>query len=277
MKSAAPARPPLPARLATALALLLLAWTLAWWTWALLAPTPDGRGAVVGAPALMGKVLAERVADRHLFGRAAEATAPGAEVFARAPASLELRGLYAPRDGRGGFAIIAVDGQSLPALTGQTFAPGMTLERVHADHVLIRRGAALEKLLFAGALDGPDAARAQAGASGGLTVHRLGDGQYGLSRSELSALLGDPARMTELGRFAPHPQGGVVLEQSPPASLPDKLGMGVGDILLDIDGRDLRTSVDAGRVFNHFTTGERVKFTIRRGGETLTQTIQVYP
>lgn len=273
--------PDIAPSLATLVALALLAAVLAHWTWVFLAPPPAP--SLSARPTLpTAKLLAERIALRAPFGGESEQTLvetmAGADPAPMAaPANYQLRGVYAPRR-RGGFAIIQVDNQSLAAVTGIEFAPGAILESVGADHVMIRRGGQLERLRL------PELATSStpAGENSKLTasrlvVHQLGPGNYGLSRAEVMQALKTPQQLARMGRFGMHPRGGVALEDSPPGGLSDRLGLKVGDTIMRVNGKPMRSPADAARIYDYLLTNEKVNLEWLRGGRRMTMTIQIYP
>ncbi|MDB5471685.1 MAG: hypothetical protein JWR84_3245 [Caulobacter sp.] len=63
-------------------------------------------------------------------------------------AALRLYGVRADADGRGSAIIGTADGRQASYLVGETVAPGVTLQAVHDNHVVLARGAATTKLTF---------------------------------------------------------------------------------------------------------------------------------
>lgn len=106
--------------------------TLAYWTWAWLAPRPE--------PALQAPLAVARLdAGYRLFGnaRAARASAaPGAGTPFR------LVGLVAASGQEPGYAVLSADGKrALAVRQGAEIEPGTRLVEVNADHVVLdRRG-----------------------------------------------------------------------------------------------------------------------------------------
>ncbi len=274
MASARSAATRLPA-FATGLALALLAWTLAAWSWRLLDPGASGI-ARPASPAQPARVLADRVAATALFGRSGGAVeAAGiAEDLLPAPANVILRGVYAPRRGTGGFAVLDIDGRAVSALVGQEAAPGLMLEAARDDHVVLARGA--ERLRVALAAPAGSAAAAITPAVT-LRLRQLGDAHYALSRAAFNEASKNPAAYANFGRFALHPRGGAVLEHSPSDGLSQQLGLRVGDIVTHINQRPLRSADDAARLFSHIAAGERVVLAVLRQQRPLTITIDMQP
>jgi general secretion pathway protein C len=260
-------------------ALLMLAWTLAHWTWVFVTPRQQSQTAVTAAPVL-NKVLAEKAVALHWFGSSAPAGAESAP--AGALSNIEVRGIYAARNGLSGFAVLVLDGRPVSAVLGKEFAPGVVLHAVYADRVEIQRNGQIETARMAPTIPPASGSVAQAGAPGGqsglrLAVRELGPGQYGFSRTELLETLKRADQLHLLGRFGPHPRGGAVLEQSPAGGLPEKLGLKVGDIVIGINEKSLAGPGDVTRLYEQLVQSERVNVGFLRAGEKMSIGIQVSP
>ncbi len=279
-------RLPLVALLA---ALALLAWILAHWTWVLLTPRQQG-GVAAFAPQPLSKVLAEQVVMVHLFGGTETGSESVAATPQAAPSNIGVRGIYAGAGGHSGFAALVLDGNPVSAVVGQEFAPGMVLQRVYPDYVEILRGGQLETVRMAtaslapGTLNSPQAGVGVTGA--GVTgasaqlqmaVRQLGPQQFGFSRQEMLAILKRPEQMVLLGRYAPHPRGGALLEKSPAGGLPEKLGLKVGDVVTAINGKLLSGPGDVAGLYDQLVKNERVSVDVLRSGEKMNFGIQVAP
>jgi|GEM_PF-1821114 len=274
----------LPARLAAAaptlatlLALTTLTWLLATWTWRLAAPGATGIG--VRAPtAEPSAVVARRVAQHGVIAgdaTPAHTDAPDQASFVAPPPDLNLRGVYAPRRGRGGFAILRAGDRDLVALIGQEFAPGQILEQVLDESVVIRHGAERFRLSLAAPAGG--AAAVVAPPDAGLQVLRLGEQHFGLSRSAWAEATKSPEQLAAMGRFSLHPRGGALLESAAPEGLASRLGLNVGDIVTHINDRPIRGTEDASRILTEMTRGERVTLKVLRQGKVMGIVLDMYP
>jgi hypothetical protein len=278
------------------IALLLLTWVAAHWTWVFLSPSQNPQLPLPlppNAAALSSKVLAERVVTFNLFGGEARAlTGAADEGGAEAEegeasrvavaANIVIRGLYSARNGRAGFAVLVMDGKPIHAVAGTEFAPGMILQRVYPDSIEVLRGQQVEVIRMAAAPAGGSGAVADPAQAGGkpvlqMQVRDLGPRQYGFSRAALLALLKRADQMTLLGRYGSHPRGGAVLERSPDGGLPARLGLKVGDVIVGINGKALSGSADVARLYELLTKSERVSVDILRAGEKMNYGIQVTP
>jgi general secretion pathway protein C len=153
-----------------AIAVLVIAWLLARWTWALFAP---GAASVLPAVTRTSVVQAE-----HVFGIAAVTTA--VTVQAALP-NVKLVGVFA---GTPGFAIVEIDGKrQLGLKPGDEIAAGAKLVEVGIDHVLIERGGVRQSI----SLEGRSTARATAAGSLAIAATEAAV----LSASAVSALMPD--------------------------------------------------------------------------------------
>jgi general secretion pathway protein C len=118
-------------------ALTLLGAVLAYWSWAWFAPRPAPR-----APAAV-QLAGPAASAAGLFGVAPQ----GAGAAATGAGALRLMGVAAAAQGRGGHAVLRIDGtRSVAVLEGEDIAPGLRLAEVHVDHIVLERNGARETL-----------------------------------------------------------------------------------------------------------------------------------
>jgi general secretion pathway protein C len=123
--------------LMTFIALVLLAVVLAYWMWAWFAPRPEPR-----APAAVQARGANLEVANGLFG-----SAQGAKGSAANSGSAKLVGVVAASGSRPGYAVLRLDAKkSVAVQQGEEIEPGLRLAEVHADHVVLDRSGAREKL-----------------------------------------------------------------------------------------------------------------------------------
>lgn len=124
--------------LATLVALALLGYVLAYWTWRWFGPRPEPRVAAAVEP--VGRGAAER-----LFGTAPQAA--GAAV--PTGMAIKLLGVVAGSGGRPGYAVVRFDDKkSLAVGEGKEIVAGLRLAEVYADHVVIERNGIRETLAW---------------------------------------------------------------------------------------------------------------------------------
>jgi type II secretory pathway component PulC len=234
------------------------------------------------SPPVLSKVLAEKVVGLRLFGGGASGIASTESAPIAVVSNIGVRGVYASRDGRSGFAVLVVDGNPISAVTGQEFLPGLVLQRVYPDSVDILRGGQLETARMAavpGSASGTSGAAVSSDTSSALkmTVQQLGPRQYGISRAALLDTLKRADQLALLGRYGSHPRGGARLDRSPAGGLPEKLGLKVGDVVTGINGKPLSGPSDVARLYQLLTKSERVSVDVLRAGEKMNYSLQVSP
>lgn len=243
---------------------LVLAWQLAYWTWAFVAP-PASR--TVSAPAATAIDLA---AIARLFGASAPATS--------GTASLRLKGVVAPTPGVAASAIFAAAGaRDLSVFVGHEVQPGVKLSEVYPDHVVVTRAGIPERIdleTFHGA-----APSAAAGATRGpgfhLNVGHASANQYSFSRKELDDALRDPGQLAFLGQIGTPIGGGVRMEAAPPGSLASKLGLQTGDVIRRINGQTVASQGDLARLYQQFGTLSQIDAEVQRGSATVRLSYQI--
>jgi len=99
--------------------------------------------------------------ERPQLGAAAQALA-GAHLFGAAAAgetvsnlNIKLRGVFAGGGTATGYAILNAGGRDEATRIGGEVVPGVTLEAVHAGHVVLRRAGALERVNLEERMGGP--------------------------------------------------------------------------------------------------------------------------
>lgn len=251
--------------LVTLALVVVLAMQLAYWTWILAtpkAPLPP-RSAAATNPA---DVLA-RARARNLFGPgsgAASIAAPSAQ----ARGDISVTGVFAAIGTLPAFAILSVDGQPpQPVRSGDAIRPGLVLELVAPDHIIVRRDGVRERIELAAR-----GAAVQTGVAAPalpVTIETLGAREFRFSRSQLAAALQDPKALGNMGRAGAYPSGGVALEEIPPGSLPERLGFRVGDVVRQVNGQFIANPQEMPRVYQQLASGSvsEVRIEVVRAGQ----------
>ena len=157
------ARPLALATIALLVALLLL--TLARSIWLVVgASSAPAAGAGPATASTPGAAPGVPLANWHLFGNAAPQIDPRSAAPTETSLDLVLKGVFAGDDPSQGIAIIAEpSGAERQYSVGASLPGGATLDAVHADHVVLLRGAVRESLRLRRPEDGPASAPAPAG------------------------------------------------------------------------------------------------------------------
>jgi type II secretion system (T2SS) protein C len=239
-------------------ALALLAAVLAYWGWRWFGPAP----VTLPPPATASDPL-RRIADAHLFGGAAPASA----ATQPSPASGELRllGVFAERDGRG-YALFRAGARGpLFVAAGADVIPGVRLETVRPGGVTLREGGVRRDVALrpAAASEKPRAAAVSAknaacGAPAGFTGSILR-----LNAELLSGMIAAPQTWKAL--VQPGPGGLIVRDQSGFAGM---MGLRNGDRVERANGIALALPEDiAATVLKPLTRSQAVWVSGSRDGK----------
>jgi len=249
--------PAVPTAAAVA-ALLSLSWALAQGTWRIAQP---GSPAVTRASAESLDLSA--LTRVQLFGASAS---PQAEA-SLAPTNLNLTLTGVVARPVGGCALVIVQGQPESAFcAGEDLTPGVRLDKVERDRILILRNGALETVplkdfdkhanLIAPAA--PPTPIVQPSASGAV-----------VDRRQLQQQMGKPEFLSQ-ALIVPNPGGGFLVRQIQPGSTYEKLGLKPGDVIKNVNGQALTSMDDVMRLYQQFGSAQRVLVEVQRQGRNET-------
>ena len=109
------------------------------------------------------------------------------------------------------------------------------------------------------------------GARGGDVIRRVGEWKYEINRSRLNETLDDTARLARQGRVIPYQRDGQMIGFKifglRPNSLPKRLGLLSGDLLLEVNGKQLDSFNRAVTLFGLLRSAEQITLVILRRGE----------
>ncbi len=249
---------------------LVLAYQAAWWTWRFLAPAPR--------PAPTSNVATvDMAAIARLFG----ATPPTTSTTTATTSGLRLKGVVAPTPGIAASAIFSTGaGRDIAVYIDREVQPGIKLAEVHADHVIITRAGARERIdldtrtsLASAATGRPGTNRPQFK----INVSQSGSNAFAFSRKELDDALRDPNQLNYLGQIGQPPGGGVKMEAAPPGSLAQKLGLQPGDIIKKINGQAVASPGDLARLYTQFATLTAIQAEVQRGATVVQLSYAINP
>ena len=242
--------------------------------------------------------------ERPQLGPAAQ-TLAGAHLLGVAPAgetvsslNVKLRGVFAGGGTGTGFAIVNAGGRDQATRIGGEIVPGVTLESVHAGHVVLRRAGALERVnleerVSAQAPAGTLPRYAQAAPPPPPRPTTAAPSQSSnpgarFKRPEPYAPVGDvptdaqppapgpgpaPAEPTPRPP-APRPlqtgsAPGLLIQDVPPGSMLERIGLQPGDVVRSVNGEAVASEADVARLLQ--SRGMQGSFTaeVQRGGMTV--------
>ena len=262
---------------------LLLAASLAHWTWLLIKPPlPPLVIAPPPPPAPTSTFSLQPLLAAHLFGQASqELTGQRLDGLPVSSLNLVLTGVIA--SDTGGYALISVNGQPQePYAVGQTVTGDAALQAVYPDRVVLRRNGTLESLL----LEETDKATSPATqVSARPTV--LGQitsapveaaqgterGPQGGSEEpiymmppEQTAAAASPPDIMKQATLTAARDGGVTVRLIQPGSVYEKLKMRSGDVIKSINGQQINSPQDAIRLYQQMPNMGSVQIEIVRSG-----------
>lgn len=245
---------------ATLAALLWLCWGLSQGTWRMLQPSAPTVGRAGGGELGDLRVLA----SSHPFGHA-PARSPAAETrVAVSNLAMTLTGVAMRPSG--GCALIIVQGQPESAFcAGDEISPGVRLDSVQRDRIVIIRGGAREAVLMKDAEATPGGV-ASAPVPMQPMVQSSGDRQI-VDRRQLQQQLGRPEFLGQ-AVIVPNPGGGFLVREMQPGSLYEKLGLRPGDVIRTVNGQAVSSMDDVMRLYQQFGSAERVQVDVQRGGRS---------
>lgn len=254
------------------IALAILAWGMAGWTWMLVVPTvpqviPDSN---VGSGSEMLDM--QPILDAQLFGQAPPVAGSGGESLDAIPISglnLVLAGVVSA--GGASYALISVDGRPQePFAIGQEVTAGAVLQAVYPDRVLLSRNGVTESLM----LEGVKANGAGVGSGGAaiqigpsfVGIRKRGENDYVVPRGVINAELHQPQKLLTQALMVPDPSGGFLVREIQPNSVYQKLGLHVGDVIRSVNGQPVNDVQQAMHAYQQALNLTNVQLQIVRNG-----------
>jgi general secretion pathway protein C len=263
----------LAGKLLAALLVLALLWLVAGNVTRMLLQRVSFGGAQSGP--LQIQDAARTVVSANLFGAAA--SAPTGEVQ---PTSLnvKLKGVYAPLGSFPGFAILSIDGKpDVGVVGGSELKPGVKLNAVNADHILIAHDGILERVNFSNAQASAGSPAPGPVTPQSLNVHAVAGNTFAVSRREFTTLLADPRQLAMLALLAAAPGGGIIINDGADGALVAKLGLRQGDIIQKINGQPVMGKDDLLKIAMTSPNTPEVSIEGTRNGQPLRLSYNVQP
>jgi general secretion pathway protein C len=239
-------------------ALLLLCWTLAQGTWRVLQPVSPAVARAGGGDLTDLRGLG----SVQLFGRAAPRSRAAEASVAPSNLNMTLTGVAARATG--GCALVIVQGQPEAAFcSGEEVSPGVRLDTVERDRIVIVRNGAREAVFMKDAEGGAAAVPLPP------IVQSVGTDRQIIDRRQLQQQLGRPEFLNQ-ALIVPNPDGGFLVRQVQAGSLYEKLGLRPGDVIRNVNGQPLTNMDDVMRLYQQFGTAQRVLVDVQRQGKNET-------
>jgi general secretion pathway protein C len=253
--------------------LLLLAASLAQWTWLVVKPPLPPLVLTPQTPTPQQNTFSlQPLLAAHLFGQVSqELTGGRLDNLPISSLNLVLTGVIASASG--GYALISVNGQPQePFGIGQTVTGNAVLQAVYPDRVVIQRNGVLESLMLEGAektpmdQSTPPAATYRPPATSDNIVQETGANRYTVEREQLAAQMRTPDFLRQ-ATMVPSKGGGFQVQQIQAGSLYEKLGLRAGDVIKSVNGTPINSAEDAIRLYQQIPNVGAVQMEIVRGGK----------
>lgn len=246
---------------ATVGALLLLCWALAQGTWKLWQPAARA----VDASGTAELVDLKTLLSVRPFGSAPLVPASDDTRVARSNLNISLTGVAARKIG--GCALLVVQGQPESAYcAGEEISPGVRLESVQADRIVILRNGARESVMMKDAESAPGPV-----AAAPPIVRSIGADRQVVDRRQLQQQISRPEFLSQ-ALIVPNPGGGggFLVREVQSGSLYEKLGLRPGDVIRTVNGQPLSNMDQVMRLYQQFGTAERITVDVQRQGRAET-------
>ncbi len=235
------------------------------------APSPQGAGATV-APA-------DAVAAAALLGRAP--VAAGSAAVRAADLGVSLVGVFA--GGQPPLAMIQSGAKVLVLKPGDAVVPGVVIQSIEPDRVLVLRAGVLEALSFPPApnLDAaPPPSAAALGAPSASSSPAANPPPNATVRAQVQQALKQPQSLLSLVRINPVQQGGALsgyaLSPVPgQEAFMRALGLHPGDVITSVDGLPLNNPATLPAILPKLNSGQPMTLLVERGGLPVDVTINL--
>jgi general secretion pathway protein C len=262
---------------ATLVAVTLLSYSLAQWSWRLVKPpmsasTPVIPVAMTAAPEA-ASVLRDLLAA-NLFGLVPlGSTALSPDTLPMTSLNLVLTGVMVR--GQGSYALIRIDGgEETPVTIGEEILAGARLHSVYPDRVVLARGGGYEVLMLKetipalppGSVTMNNAQPANAVASG----VRANGNQYTIDRDAIQQQMQRPEFLSQ-ALIVPNAGGGFLVRDVQAGSLYEKLGVRVGDVIRSVNGQPVNNIEDVMKIYQSMggiQQAGNIALDVTRGGRT---------
>lgn len=197
-----------------------------------------------------------------------------AEDTAAGSSQIRLFGVRADGVGGGSAIIGLADGRQLSVGVGEEVEPGLTLQSVGADHVVLSRDGALSRLIFSETPVGvatppPPPATPQVVAPPTPAT---------VAPAAADAAVVDPARLMAQASLRPRMRGlgvnGFTVSAAGDGAALRAAGLQSGDVILAVNGTELNSLDRVANLRSDLATSPSAEIRYERGGEVRTTTIR---
>jgi general secretion pathway protein C len=255
-------------------AMLLLTYSLAQWSWRLMEPAPVQTDARPMAPIADSAAELRQLLSANLFGQADVAAGQGMSPSSIPLTSLNLVLTGVMVGGTYSFAFISINGSNESSFgIGDEILAGATLHAVYPDRAVLRRGGALESLVLKDNLGLPEGSivtSPQNRNDAPLSGIRGSGGNFTVERSTLTQQMQKPEFLSQ-ALMVPNAGGGFLVREIQPGSVYEKLGMRAGDVIRSVNGQPINNMEEVMKLYQQLGGVNKignVAIEVTRGGRT---------
>ena len=267
------------ASMASALCVVLLAYSAARLTWMLAPLQPGGPEAVPSQPTTASAMAAQQedalsmsreIVARHLFGQAQTASAkPGSGAIPETQLKLVLRGVMASPDPRTATAIVAdPSGQEAYYTVGKELPGGATLKEVHSQYIVLSRSGRFETLRLPA--DALNVANGVLAPSSGSDSTGVAPDAGALLQQYRDQFIKDPQSLANLLQGEPFWENGRMigyrLRPGRDPGILGKFGIQSGDIVTAVNGVSLTDPGGRMELLRNMNNATQVNVNLIRAG-----------
>ena len=150
---------------------------------------------------------------------------------------------------------------------GEELTPGVRLESVQADRIVILRNGVRESVAMKDVEGAPGAGTVPAVPAADRAA-RCATGRWSTG-AQLQQQLGRPEFLSQ-ALIVPSPGGGFLVREIQSGSLYEKLGLRPGDVIRNVNGQALTSMDEVMRMYQQFGTAERITVDVQRQGRSET-------
>lgn len=255
------------------IALLLLTYSLAQWSWRLMEPAPVVNDQRPVAPIADSAAELRQLLSANLFGQADVAAG------SLSPASIPLTSLNliltgVMVGGANNFAFISINGANETAFAiGDEILSGATLHAVYPDRAVLRRGGMLESLVMKDSVALPEGSvvtSPQYRNTASFPGIRGDGNDFTVERSSLTQQMQKPDFLSQ-ALIVPNAGGGFLVREIQPGSIYEKLGMRTGDVIRSVNGQPINNMDEVMKLYQQLggvNQVSNVAIEVTRGGRT---------
>lgn len=251
--------------LAFCAALVLFTKDAARWTWTLFTPSVPA----ITTPLINSLAVAPSepnvpsILRAGLFGRSPGDDADIATDGSVPVSSLNLLLSGVVVAGKGSIALVSASGRPPePFVLGQEIIPGVKLDTVLPDRILVSHDSKIESLLLGGA----SAAGLTIVPRGGGDVRQTAAGKFEVSKEALSSQLKSGEFLSQAS-IVPSADGGLAVQSVQAGSVFEKLGLKAGQSIRAVNGKPIQSMDNVWGLYQKLGAGGRLQMDVIEDGQ----------